>query len=136
VEQGADTWTAQDGRLATYAPKLEKGELDLDPLDGVERTARKVQASSEAHPARCVLAGRGVTVLAGRPAGGGAAHAAERLAPGRAARWAGAGVRCSAGARRGGRPPRRRRGSPPAARAFSPSGCFFAVRPAHMRARS
>ena len=85
VERGADAWTEQDGRLATYASKLEKGELDLDPLDGVERTARKVRASSEAHPARCVLAGRGVTVLAGRPAEG--AAGAEGLAPG-AARFA------------------------------------------------
>ena len=50
------------------------------------RAARKVQASSAAHPARCVLAGRGVTVLSGQEAesDGPAAGLTEGLAPGQA----------------------------------------------------
>ncbi len=84
VEQGVETWTEQDERQVTYAAKLEKGELDLDPRDNVQCTARKVQASSDAHPARCVLAGRGVTVLAGRVAPEDACELVEGLAPGSA----------------------------------------------------
>lgn len=68
VENGAAEWTEQDEGQVTYAPKLEKGELDLDPADPAAVLARKVQASSAAHPARCVLAGRGVTVLSGQEA--------------------------------------------------------------------
>lgn len=65
VEQGVEAWTEQDERQATYAAKLEKGELDLGPDEASIAVARKVRASSAAHPARCVIAGRGVTVLGG-----------------------------------------------------------------------
>lgn len=54
VEQGGD---------ATYAPKVEKGELALDPQDECARVCAKVRASSGAHPAHAEIAGRGVTVL-------------------------------------------------------------------------
>ena len=86
VENGAAEWTEQDEGQVTYASKLEKGELDLDPADPAAVLARKVQASSAAHPARCVLAGRGVTVLSGQEAesDGPAAGLTEGLAPGQA----------------------------------------------------
>lgn len=64
VECGADVWTEQVEADATYASKIEKHELDLRPNDSVETIVRKVQASSEQHPARAVIAGRGLTVLA------------------------------------------------------------------------
>lgn len=85
VENGAAEWTEQDEGQVTYASKLEKGELDLDPADPAAVLARKVQASSAAHPARCVLAGRGVTVLSGQEAesDGPAAGLTEGLAPAR-----------------------------------------------------
>ncbi len=62
VECGADTWTFQDDLAATYAHKVDKGELDLDPAFPAQANARRVQASGRAHASRCVLAGRGVTV--------------------------------------------------------------------------
>lgn len=64
VEQGADVWTEQDETQVTYASKIEKHELDLAPSDDATVLVRKVQASSAAHPARTLIAGRAVTVLA------------------------------------------------------------------------
>lgn len=64
IEQGGVRWTKQDDSEATYAPKLEKGELNLDPEVSATVNARRVQASSEPHPARCVINGKGVTVTA------------------------------------------------------------------------
>lgn len=63
VEQGVVHWIEQDEALVTYAEKLEKGELSLDPAAPAVINARRVQASSPAHAARCVIAGRRVTVL-------------------------------------------------------------------------
>ncbi|RDB62239.1 methionyl-tRNA formyltransferase [Gordonibacter sp. 28C] len=55
-------WTDQDESLVTYASKVEKGELNLAPEDEAAMAARKVRASSAAHPSRAVVAGRPVTV--------------------------------------------------------------------------
>lgn len=63
VQKGAAEWIEQDDSQATYAAKVEKGELDLTPQDTAEVALRKVRASSAAHPARAVLAARPVTVL-------------------------------------------------------------------------
>lgn len=62
VEQGSVAWTVQDESAATYANKIEKGELDLDPADRVEVNVRRVRASSAAHPSKACLAGRDVIV--------------------------------------------------------------------------
>lgn len=66
LEQTADdalTWVKQEEELVTFAPKIEKGQLNLDPSVDAVNNARFVQASSEAHPSRCNIAGKGVTVL-------------------------------------------------------------------------
>ena len=63
IEQGRVRWIEQNDEEATYAHKLEKGELFLDPAEDVVVNARRVQASSEAHPSRCVIAGKSLTVL-------------------------------------------------------------------------
>lgn len=63
IEQGQDTWFKQDESEVTYAPKIEKGELNVVPADSVIMNLRRVQASSTAHPSRCTIAGKGVTVL-------------------------------------------------------------------------
>lgn len=63
VESKSSAWIAQDEAQVTYAEKISKGELDLFPEDEVGLLCRKVLASSVAHPARTVLAGRSVTVL-------------------------------------------------------------------------
>lgn len=62
VEQGGAEWTFQDDAVATYAEKLAKDELYPDPAEPAAAMVRKVLASSEAHPARAVIAGRSATV--------------------------------------------------------------------------
>lgn len=56
-------WQAQDHTLVTYAHKLTKDELYLSPDDTALQACRKVRASSNAHPARALLAGRPVRVM-------------------------------------------------------------------------
>lgn len=63
IESGNVTWHEQGDEDATYAPKILKGELDLDPEDGASSACAKVRASSAAHPARAVVADRSVTVV-------------------------------------------------------------------------
>lgn len=62
VEQGGAEWTFQDDAAATYAEKLAKDDLYPDPAEPAAAMVRKVLASSEAHPARAVIAGRSATV--------------------------------------------------------------------------
>lgn len=66
VECGADDWTDQNEDEVTYASKIERGELDLAPSDDVTLLLRKVQASSDAHPSRAMIAERRVTILSVR----------------------------------------------------------------------
>lgn len=87
VESGSAVWTKQDEALVEYAEKIEKGELDPQLGDDAVTFARKVQASSAAHPARCVLGGRGVTLLSVRVAGSEDAALVEGLGVG-GLRWA------------------------------------------------
>lgn len=68
IEQGHEAWTPQDDASVTYANKIEKGELDADPSCGVETNARRVRASSPAHPSRARLAGRDVILEKASPA--------------------------------------------------------------------
>ncbi|VEG99957.1 Methionyl-tRNA formyltransferase [Slackia heliotrinireducens] len=82
IEQGEARWTKQDDSQATYAEKLGHDELMLDPADSAVMNARRVQASSDAHPSKCQLAGRGVTVLDARVAAG---EDAPELEPGQVA---------------------------------------------------
>ena len=66
LEAGRLSWVAQDESEVTYAEKIAKGELNLDPADTAVAASRKVRASGEAHPSRCVIAGKPVTVLAAK----------------------------------------------------------------------
>lgn len=76
IEAGTVTWTEQDESLVTYAHKIEKAEMKLDPADGALENARRVQASSDAAPARCAVAGKGARIMRAatcedmKPAGG------------------------------------------------------------------
>ncbi|MDO5329454.1 MAG: methionyl-tRNA formyltransferase [Coriobacteriia bacterium] len=54
-------YTEQDENLVTYAKKIEKHELDLDDL--LLSSIRKIQASSKAHPSKCIIANKSVTIL-------------------------------------------------------------------------
>lgn len=67
IEDGTVRWTAQHDNQATYARKLEKGEMFIAPSLSAETVRRRVQASSKAHPARCMMAFRAVTVVSARP---------------------------------------------------------------------
>lgn len=58
----APDWNVQDDTLATYAEKIDKRELLLDPAQDALTNRRRVQASSDEAPARCKIAGRGVRV--------------------------------------------------------------------------
>ena len=69
ASEDALVWTNQDESQVTLAPKIAKGELDLDPSSEALANKRCVQASGEAHPSRCVIGGKGVTVLSARVPG-------------------------------------------------------------------
>lgn len=63
---GTATWAEQDDSRATYAAKVQKAEMQLDPQDTALENRRRVQASLDAAPARMALAGRGLRVLDAR----------------------------------------------------------------------
>lgn len=66
IECGSVRWTKQDESRATYAPKIEKGELNCVPDDAATTNLRRIQASGPAHPSRCAIGGRKVTLIAAR----------------------------------------------------------------------
>lgn len=78
---GTVSWTEQDEALVTHAAKIQKAELRLDPAVSAVDNERRALASSDAAPARCMLAGKPVRVLAARVAPvSGAVLAAGELA--------------------------------------------------------
>lgn len=64
IESGDVEWTAQDLDLVTYADKIEKAEVALDPTLPVDDLHRRIRASSKHAPARLRVADHGVTALA------------------------------------------------------------------------
>ena len=63
IEAGRAEWHEQDESLVTYAHKIEKAEMRLDPTDTATGNVRRVLASTDAAPARCVVAGKGVRIM-------------------------------------------------------------------------
>lgn len=63
IEDGTVAWVEQDESQVTYAHKIEKAEMRLDPADGALANVRRVNASTDAAPARCEVAGKGVRVM-------------------------------------------------------------------------
>ena len=63
ILRGQERWVVQKESDATYAHKIEKGELDLNPALGVDLLARRVRASSTGHPSKCVVLGKGATII-------------------------------------------------------------------------
>lgn len=64
LDQGkALSWQKQDDTRATYAPKIEKGELDLNPGLSADDLVRRVRAAGASHPCRCMIAGKSLAVL-------------------------------------------------------------------------
>lgn len=69
MADGTAEWVEQDESKVTYARKVEKAEMLLDPAATALDNRRRVQTSLDAAPARMAVAGRGVRVLAARVAG-------------------------------------------------------------------
>lgn len=84
IEQNTVEWTIQDDFFATYANKIEKGAFFLRPENTAQDTLRFIQASSPAHPARAVVAGRGVTITRAQRVPSRLLRAELGLAPGHA----------------------------------------------------
>lgn len=63
MRQGCVRWVEQDEDQVTYARKLERHELFLDPSLSAWDNVARVQASSDAHPAKCRIGERNVRVL-------------------------------------------------------------------------
>lgn len=63
IVDGTAVWTEQDETLVTYAPKIEKSEMLLDPTQDIAYNLRRVQASTDAAPARCRVGEKGVRIL-------------------------------------------------------------------------
>ena len=63
IEAGKDEWVVQDDFFATYADKIAKREFFLNPQDEALLAVRKIQASSPAHPSRCTIGDRAVTLV-------------------------------------------------------------------------
>ncbi len=81
---GDPGWVVQDDALATHADKIAKAEVLLSPADTAAVNMRRVQASSDAAPARAVVAARPLRVMRAHvPAPGELAAAAP--APGEVA---------------------------------------------------
>lgn len=76
LADGTVEWHEQDESGVTFAAKVRKDEMCLDPADAVAVNARRVQASGDTAPARASVAGKGVRVMSARVADG------QGLAPG------------------------------------------------------
>lgn len=62
-------WTEQDEALVTYADKVEKGSIDLDPALTVVENHCRVRASNHHVRCRTTLHGKSIMILEARPAG-------------------------------------------------------------------
>lgn len=60
---GTAVWHEQDESLVTLSPKISKQEMRLDPADAALANRRRVQASTDAAPARLGVGGHGVRAL-------------------------------------------------------------------------
>lgn len=63
LADGTAVWTEQDESLVTHAQKISKAEMRLDPQEGALVNLRRVLASSDAAPARCIAAGKPVRIM-------------------------------------------------------------------------
>lgn len=74
MADGTAVWVEQDESKATYAKKIEKAEMLLDPAASALDNRRRVQTSLDAAPARMAVAGKGVRALTARVAEEGVAQ--------------------------------------------------------------
>lgn len=63
IADGSAVWTPQDESLVTFADKISKSDLALDPSLSAETCLRRVRAAMRTAPSRTSIGGRRVTVL-------------------------------------------------------------------------
>ena len=68
IVDGTAPWTVQDESLVTHAAKISKAEMRLDPAASACDNVRRVLASSDAAPARCVVAGKAARIVSAQEA--------------------------------------------------------------------
>ncbi len=82
IADGSCQWTEQDESLVTYADKIAKSDVALEPTLTAEDALRRIRASSAQAPARACIGARPVTVLDARvsvePAAPGAVRCTKR----------------------------------------------------------
>ncbi|WP_278591788.1 methionyl-tRNA formyltransferase [Olsenella uli] len=81
MEAGIAVWVEQDDSEASYAKKIAKQEMGLDPAATALANRRCVQASGAAAPARLSVGGCGLRALSARVAGETASDVGD-VAPG------------------------------------------------------
>ena len=79
MESGEETWTVQDDGAATYAAKVTKSDVALDPALSVTDALRRVRASTRQATSRILLDGVDIAVLH-------ASESSESVPPGLARR--------------------------------------------------
>lgn len=83
IEAGTAQWTKQDESLVTFAPKVTKAEMRLDPADSAAQNLHRVQASSDAAPARLTVSGKGLRIMKAESADAPVAQGKVELAGGK-----------------------------------------------------
>jgi methionyl-tRNA formyltransferase len=63
IADSSAVWTPQDESLVTFADKISKSDVALDPGQPAETILRRVRAAMPTAPSRAVIGGRPVTVL-------------------------------------------------------------------------
>jgi methionyl-tRNA formyltransferase len=63
IADGSAVWTPQEESLVTFADKISKSEVALEPDLPAETILRRVRAAMSTAPSRAVIGGRSVTVL-------------------------------------------------------------------------
>ena len=64
IADGTAVWVEQDEALVTYASKVSKDETAPGPALSAHENLLRIQASLATAPARILIDGKGVTVLA------------------------------------------------------------------------
>lgn len=63
LEEGTCGWTDQLESGVTYAAKIEKRDVAMDPTLEIEQALRRVRASSPQAPARAAVSGRNIAIV-------------------------------------------------------------------------
>ena len=81
LQHSSAVWTPQDEAASTYASKVSRADLALDPTLSADEALRRIRASSRSATAKLRIGGRSVTVVRAGCAGIDIAPAEVALAP-------------------------------------------------------